>query len=307
MKLYRSEKSKNNILATYDLLLEQWNTKNEEIDIGTRYGNTHVIITGEKDDPPLLLFHGVGDDSALMWIYNAAFLSEHFRIYAVDTIGGPGKSVPGNRYNKDFDDTIWIDDVLDALKLDRLNIAGVSHGGYLAQLYTLMRPERVIRAASLAGSVAAGGGSPLKTMFRIFFPEAFFPVKKNVIKLIKKLSGDDFGALINNSVILDHFTFLLRGYNNMAMGYHKVSGFTDDQIDSIRDKVLYLTGDKDPFSILGGKDALIKYKMNARFFPGVGHGINHEIPDEINKILKEYFIDGGFIRNDDFESTGYRV
>lgn len=90
-------------------------------------------------------------------------------------------------------------------------------------------------------------------------------------------------------MIIEHFTYLLRGYNNMAMSYHKTIGFTDEQIDSIRGKVLYLVGEADPFSILGGKAALEKYNMNARFFANVGHGINHEIADEINKIFIEYF------------------
>jgi len=41
---------------------------------------------------------------------------------------------------------------------------------------------------------------------------------------------------------------------------------------------------------LGGKSALFQYKMNVRFFPDAGHGINHEISEEINRILPEYFL-----------------
>lgn len=89
-------------------------------------------------------------------------------------------------------------------------------------------------------------------------------------------------------MVLEHFTYLLRGYNNMAMQYHKVVAFSDEQIERIRSKVLYLVGEADPFAILGGKAALEENKMNVRFFPGVGHGINHEIDDEINSILIEH-------------------
>lgn len=28
--------------------------------------------------------------------------------------------------------------------------------------------------------------------------------------------------------------------------------------------------------------------MNCRFYPQVGHGINHEIADEVNGVLMEY-------------------
>lgn len=290
MKIYRTQKAQRNILSTYDRLLEEWGVDIIQRDITTRYGSTHVNVFGESSATPILLFHGVGDDSALMWIYNAAALAPYFRLYAVDTLGGPGKSVPNDRYNKEFDDAVWIDDILEGLGLKDVNIAGVSHGGYLVQYYALVRPERVNKVVCMASSVPAGTtGSPMKTMIKIFFPEALFPTKQNIKKLLVKLSGRNSAALTENPLILEHFTCLLRGYNNMAMQYHKVIGFSDEQIESIRNKILFLVGDRDPFAVLGGKAALEKYKMNARFFSEAGHGINHEIADEINAILIEYF------------------
>ena len=290
MKVYKSTKAQRNIQSTYDTLLADWGTEVSSIDIITRYGSTHVHVFGNQEGAPVILFHGVGDDSALMWIYNATALAPHFRLYAVDTLGGPGKSVPNEHYNKDFEDAIWIDEILDGLKLGEVNVAGVSHGGYLAQYYTLVRPERVKKAVSLAASVPGGDtGSPMKTMIKIFLPEALLPTKKNVVKLLIKLSGKNPAAFIDNPFILEHFTYLLRGYNNMAMSYHKVNVFSAEQIESIRGKVLYLIGDADPFSKLGGKAMLEKYHMNAMFFKDVGHGINHEIADEINREMIKYF------------------
>jgi pimeloyl-ACP methyl ester carboxylesterase len=290
MKIYRTQKAKKIILSTYDRLLDEWGVDITQRDITTRYGSTHVNVFGKSDAPPILLFHGVGDDSALMWIYNAAALAPHFRLYAVDTLGGPGKSVPDNSYNKEFDGAVWIDGILDSFGLKDVNIVGVSHGGYLAQYYALIRPERVNKVICMASSVPAGvTGSPMKTMIKIFFPEALFPTKQNIKKLLVKLSGKNSAAFTENPLIFEHFTYLLRGYNNMAMRYHKVMGFSDEQIESIRSKILYLVGEADPFSILGGKAALEKYKMNARFFANAGHGINHEIADEINAILIEHF------------------
>ncbi len=83
-------------------------------------------------------------------------LGKHFHLFAVDTIGGPGKSTFTEAYNKDFDDVLWIDDILDGLSLPKTSIAGVSNGGYLVQLYTLCRSERVDKAISLAASVPTG-------------------------------------------------------------------------------------------------------------------------------------------------------
>lgn len=290
MNIYRTKRSKSNILTTYDRLLEGWGIEVQQVEVQTQYGVTHVNVCGDAEAPPLVLFHGVGDDSALMWIYNAAALSRHFRLYAVDTLGGPGKSVPNVNYNKQFDDAVWIDEVLDGLGLTDVNIAGVSHGGYLVQYYTFIRPERVRKAVALASSVPAGAsGVSMKIMMKVFLPEALFPTRKNIQRLLIKLTGRNSAAFTGNPLILDHFTYLLRGYNNMAMSYHKVPGFTDPQIDTIRSKVLYLVGTADPFSILGGRATLEKYRMNVRFFDDVGHGINHEMAEEINEILIGHF------------------
>lgn len=289
MKIYRSEKAGRQILDTYNQLLSMWNVDKEEKDIAITYGTTHVITCGDDRNPPLVLFHGVGDNSALMWLYNAQTLSRHFRIIAIDTIGGPGKSRPNKNYNKEFNDAKWIDEVLSKLDLDKIYIAGVSHGAFLAQYYALHRPERIEKIICMAGSVPAGNSGPMKTMMKIFLPEALFPNNRNTIKLLKKLSGENSGVFTENPIILEHYRSLLKGFNNMAMAYHKVEPFSEEQIASIRDKALYLVGDDDPFAKLGGKSALIQYRMNAKFYPKVGHGINHEISEEINREIINYF------------------
>jgi pimeloyl-ACP methyl ester carboxylesterase len=267
-----------------------WNVDKVEREILTTYGTTNIIICGDEHNPPLVLFHGVGDNSALMWLYNAEALSRHFRLFAIDTIGGPGKSCPNKNYNKDFNNATWIDEVLDELSLDKVYVAGVSNGGYLAQYYCLYRPERVIKMACLACTVSDINFNPIKTMMKVFFPQALFPTKNNVMKLLCKLCGKNNGAFTENSVVMEHYRYLLKGFNNMAMTYHKIVNFNDEQITIIREKTLYLVGEDDPFAKLGGKNALLKNNMNVQFFPEVGHGINHEIADEINKILIEYFL-----------------
>jgi pimeloyl-ACP methyl ester carboxylesterase len=288
MKAYRSKRAQHHILETYDKLLSQWKINFTERKIETRYGIAHVIEWGCKTGKPLVLFHGVGDDSALMWIYNAAALGKCFHLFAIDTIGGPGKSTFTKEYNKDFDDVLWIDDILDGLQLSKTSVAGVSNGGYLVQLYTLYRKERVDKAMSLAASVPSEGmANPVKTMAKIFLPEALFPTKGNIKRLLVKLTGKHPEVFTDNSLIMEHYQWLLKGFSPMTMTYHTVRGFSDEEIDKIRDKVYYLVGKDDPFEKLGGAKALIDKKMNVKFYDGVGHGINHEIADTINnEIIK---------------------
>ena len=290
MKVYRTPKMQQAILSTYDKLLAQWNVAVEEMDIETTYGSTHVIACGDKNLPPLVLFHGVGDDSALMWIYNAEYLSRYYRVYAVDTMGGPGKSVPGKGYDKNFDDVLWIDEVLQGLGLEQAYFAGVSMGGYLVKLYAVYRSERMLKGISISGALSTTKDKgQMSAMMKIFLPEALFPTKKNVVKLIKKLSGTNSAVFTDNEDIMEHYTYLLRGFNNMAMGYHKVRSFEDHEIDIIRQKVVFLAGLEDPFEKLGGADILKEYQMKVTFYPNAGHGLNHEKADEINAKIVEIF------------------
>jgi pimeloyl-ACP methyl ester carboxylesterase len=85
-------------LELYDAILAQWNVPVEPLDIKTRFGSTHINIAGLKGSPPLLLLPGFGANSTT-WFPNAAALSAHFRIYAVDTNGQPGRSVPEETLN----------------------------------------------------------------------------------------------------------------------------------------------------------------------------------------------------------------
>ena len=69
----------------------------------------------------------------------------------------------------------------------------------------------------------------------------------------------------------------------MAMRYHKLHAFSPEDVDRIRDKVIYLVGTEDPFERLGGRYVLERYHMNAVFYEKAGHGLNHELADEINQ------------------------
>jgi pimeloyl-ACP methyl ester carboxylesterase len=293
MKQYRSKKAGENINRTYDKLLAEWNITKEERMVPTSYGSTHVIICGREDGLPLMMFHGVGDDSALMWIYNAKALGEHFRLYAVDTIGGPGKSNMGEGYRKGFDAVTWIDEVIAGLKLERLSLIGVSHGSYLVQLYTLNRLEKIDKAICISGTVPVGEeGSHMKNMMKIFLPEALFPTKRNVRKLLVKLSGDHVEVFTENKTIMEHYRWLLKGFNNMAMGQHKIKKFSEQEVGQIRDKTIYLVGTEDPFQKIGGEKILKDCHMNVKFFKGAGHGLNHELAEEINRIIIDILEEG---------------
>jgi pimeloyl-ACP methyl ester carboxylesterase len=290
VKRFKSKTGEKLLLESYDNLLKLWGVHIEEKDVDTRYGKTHIILVGDTAKHPLLLFHGVGDNSALMWIYNARELSGHFYIIAVDTMGGPGKSEPGENYNKSFDHVLWIDDILDILYIDRLSIAGVSNGAWLAQCYTAKRPDRVNRVVCMAGSVSVQSKSnTLLKMMKVFLPEALFPTQKNIHRLIKKLCGPNHKAFTGNDKLMQHWFYLLKYFNTMSMAFHKVFPLNQQEIDILREKALFLIGNFDRLVFNDRAiDALKENNLKFKIINDAGHGINHEQPTEINKEIAAF-------------------
>lgn len=103
-----------------------------------------VHVTTAGDGPPLLLLHGGGIDSALLsWSEAIPPLAEHFRIYAPDW-PGYGASRPFD--SREYTIAMLVDvlgKLLDALGLERVQMAGVSMGGAAALGYALDHPQRI--------------------------------------------------------------------------------------------------------------------------------------------------------------------
>ncbi len=140
--VYRSAEAERAVRERYLEILKHWPVPYRQLRVPTREGETFIIACGRDDAPPLLLFHGSMANSA-MWIGSVAAWAEHFRIYAVDMIGDAGLSAAGRPPLASDAHALWLDDVLRALSLTCVSIAGVSLGGWLALDYAIRRPGRV--------------------------------------------------------------------------------------------------------------------------------------------------------------------
>jgi pimeloyl-ACP methyl ester carboxylesterase len=66
-------------LTAYDAALKLWPVPYDQIDIPTRFGTTHVLISGPKDASPLVLLHGYMATS-IMWSPNIIDFSQEYRV-----------------------------------------------------------------------------------------------------------------------------------------------------------------------------------------------------------------------------------
>lgn len=135
--------------AAYDAVLATWPVPVEQVDLRSAYGTTRVNVCGPEDGEPLLLLHAAGATSTV-WFANIADLSRTNRVYAVDQMGNPGRSVADGTPVRTIDDVLaWLDGVLDDLSLESTQVCGHSNGGWIALRYAIHAPERVRRLALL--------------------------------------------------------------------------------------------------------------------------------------------------------------
>jgi pimeloyl-ACP methyl ester carboxylesterase len=140
--IYKTQEGEKEVMALYDSFLARWPVPYETVTLPTRHGKTFAIVSGNQSDPPLLLLHGAGSN-AIMWGGDVEAYSQHYRVYAVDLPGEPGKSAQ-NRPDWDGPGFAeWLEDVLDGLQLEKATLIGLSQGGWTALKFAVYQPERV--------------------------------------------------------------------------------------------------------------------------------------------------------------------
>ena len=132
----------------YDRVLQRYPIPYESQVVATNLGPTHVLASGRRDAQPLVLIHG-GNDTALGWINQVGTLSAHFRVYAIDLPGHPGKSVARQLRSYGNCTAGWMAQTLDGLKLQQANVLGLSLGGWVALKFAARHPARISRLGLL--------------------------------------------------------------------------------------------------------------------------------------------------------------
>ena len=143
--IYKSEEGKQKILELYDRQLERLNIPYRDLYVETSFGKTHLIETGSLEGEPLLLFHG-GNATTAYNLLTCDFLFKDFHIYAVDTIGHPGKSAETSLSAFNYDYGKWVGEVIDALGYEQISLFGGSFGGGIIAKAMCTVPEKIKRA-----------------------------------------------------------------------------------------------------------------------------------------------------------------
>ena len=142
--IYKTEKAKEEILRLYDERLQACNIDYEDIYVDTFAGRTHIIATGDKSYPPLIILHGI-NAGAPMALESIKGLNKQYRIYAIDTVGQSTKSAETRLPMQGGDYGKWIAEVMNKIGIEKAFFIGVSFGAFLLQKVMGYYPERILK------------------------------------------------------------------------------------------------------------------------------------------------------------------
>jgi pimeloyl-ACP methyl ester carboxylesterase len=168
MTLFTSEDGRRALLEWYERFHARLQVATARRVVPTRFGETHVLIAGPEDGPPVVLLHGALASSAHL-LGELQGLARRFRVYAVDVVGQSVKSADTQPSVADGAYGYWVQDVLDALALRTVSLVGVSWGGFVCLRFAALAPTRVERLALLVPAGVVNG--PLWAGFsKVFWP-----------------------------------------------------------------------------------------------------------------------------------------
>jgi pimeloyl-ACP methyl ester carboxylesterase len=224
-------------LAAYDAAMKLWPVPYEEMEVPGRFGMTHIIVSGPKDAPGLVLLHGYMSTSA-MWAPNIADFSKDYRVYAIDVMGQPSKSAPTEPIRNAEDYAVWLAETLDRLHVDRICLIGQSYGSWLALNFAMAAPDRLQKLVLLS---PGGGFVPMVTQFSlrgmlmVWFPTRFIV---NWFMRWLGITGTDAGYVRELTYLgLKHFRVPVETLRVMPVM------FPDDRLRAMRVPTLLLIGE----------------------------------------------------------------
>lgn len=154
--VWRDEAARERLEAWYTRFRDRIPGPVEGREVPTRHGPSHVLTAGPADAPPLVCLHAMRTGAAHL-LSELGPLAARFRLVAPDL---PGHSVRGPQVRLSLTDDSyarWLLDVLDGLGLERVNVFGVSFGGFVARLTAATAPDWVRRLALLVPAGIANG------------------------------------------------------------------------------------------------------------------------------------------------------
>lgn len=154
--IYKNKETKVKLMKLYNEKLKSLKIDYTEIDIDTPYGRTRVVKTGNKDNKPIVMFHGFNAGSPIT-LEAVKDLNKEYCLYVIETIGQATKSEGDVMNIKDDSFAIWANLILEKLQLNHVNVIGISYGAFIVGKLITHKPEKVDKCILLVPSGIVNG------------------------------------------------------------------------------------------------------------------------------------------------------
>jgi pimeloyl-ACP methyl ester carboxylesterase len=280
--IYKKADSKAKVLALYDRQMKKLNYPYKDLYVETPYGETHLVETGDLSGKPLLVFHG-GNSTSAYNLLACSYLLKDFHIYAVDTIGHPGKSAEVSLSSRNYEYGIWASAVIDALGYEKMVCFGASFGAGILAKTMCVSPQKVETAALLVPSGIKN--APAYKSMSMMFPMIMYWITGNEKWLIKCILPM---AISEDTIDEETFETVKNSIDNVKIKAGMPSDVKPADIQKCKAPTLVLAADNDclfPAGLVIPQAKSIIPNCTTYLLEGRGH-INYLTIDEQEMIVE---------------------
>lgn len=210
--------------------------------------NLHYETHGAGE--PLILIPGFAS-GAWTWFRQIESLAKDFRVITFDPRGIGSSKAAGNDL-RELSMQTFVEDVkeiIDELKIERAHVLGASFGGFVAQEFALVFPERIDKL--ILACTTFGGVNHVKPdieILRSFAPDPTLPLGEKIRRFIRPAFTDEFNRRHAAEV---EKVCRLREQNEVADAIYPaqlqtaLTLDTEAKLSVIENETLVITGDQD--------------------------------------------------------------
>ncbi|MDV5167583.1 alpha/beta hydrolase [Photobacterium rosenbergii] len=280
--------------------LVQWKENHDHDQLYAQGFQEHILNLNEGGQlkywvggsgKPLLLIHGFGGTAVATWKEEMLELSKHYQVIAPDLawFGQSYSMGPPNLTTQT--DTIW--QLLDALKIDKVNVAGISYGGFITY-NMMMQPERVEKGVIIASPGPLFSDEDLEELCQragVEKPEQLFvPTNSDEVRRLfdnvfyePKKMPDFVANQIYSSYFFPYKKEKVTLIQSLVDDRTRIANANTEDFPP----TMIIWGDSDNIFPLKNGIELSKHLSSAIVvLPETAHGVTNEQPGTVSKLLK---------------------
>lgn len=266
-------------LLDWNAALIKLNQRNlQMLEVDTSFGKTciHALNHGRTDTEKLVIFPGART-CGMFWDLDAA-LDEliHFSVYLVEVNGQPSLSEMYCPSMKNDDYGKWGAEILNALSIDRCNLAGASLGGIIAMRTSILAKNKVKKIILLNPA----GLQPFSMKWKNLWYN-ILPILSPTIKNIRKFA--EYAVFHPDTHVLKgekeklFYEYMLYVLQQFHFKGEYPAQMKSEELKKVTSDCYLLLGDQDSlFPYEKSKKAAETYLSSlkeVKIFEGVAHGI----------------------------------